>query len=73
MAVLNLLLPGLGHVYIGRLLRALIWFVGSLTIAGILQQGALDAWIPFVMLLAVGLFAALDGWIVMRPDAAPKP
>jgi hypothetical protein len=72
MAVLSVLLPGLGHVYLGKFPRALIWFAGSLVIAGILRQGALDDWVPFVMLLAVGVFAAVDGWIVLRPDSARK-
>jgi hypothetical protein len=72
MAVLSVLLPGLGHVYLGRLARALIWFAGSLIIAGILRQGALDAWVPIVMLAVVGVFAAIDGWIVMRPDTASR-
>jgi hypothetical protein len=71
MTVLSVLLPGLGHVYLGRLARALIWFAGSLIIAGILRQGTLDDWVPIVMLAVVGIFAAVDGWIVMRPDTAP--
>ena len=28
-AVLSVLVPGLGHVYAGRLLRGLIWFVAT--------------------------------------------
>ena len=70
--VLSLLLPGLGHVYVGKFPRALIWFAGSLVIAGILRGGSLEEWIPFAVLGALGAFAALDGWLVIRPDGGSK-
>ncbi len=30
--VLSLLIPGIGHLYIGRYLRGLVWFVGAVII-----------------------------------------
>jgi uncharacterized protein DUF6677 len=65
-AVLSLLMPGLGHVYIGRFARAIIWFAGSLVIAGILREGRVDAWIPLTMFAAIGLAAAGDAWLLIR-------
>jgi len=62
--LLNILIPGLGHVYAGRFARSFIWFAGSLTIAGILRGGTLAAWVSVAMLSAVGVCAAIDVWLV---------
>ncbi|MEW6582853.1 MAG: hypothetical protein AB1416_08845 [Actinomycetota bacterium] len=65
-AILSLLMPGLGHVYIGRFARSLIWFGGSLLIAAILRGGDLAMWVPIAMFTVVGLAAAGDAWLMIR-------
>jgi hypothetical protein len=64
-AVLSLLLPGLGHVYIGRFARSLIWFGGSLLISGVLREGDPALWLPLAMFGAIGVFAAADSWLLI--------
>lgn len=64
--VLSLLLAGLGHVYLGRFGRALIWFAGILIVAVILRQEDIGAWLSAGMVVAVSVCAALDSWILIR-------
>jgi len=67
-AVLSLVLPGLGHVYIGRFGRALIWFGGALLVGGIVNQEEAELWIGVVTLAAVAIFAALDAGMIVHAD-----
>lgn len=71
-AVLSLLMPGLGHVYLGRFARALIWFGGSLLIAAILRGGQVEPWVPLVMFSLLGVAAAVDAWLLTRARAAGR-
>lgn len=71
--VLSLVIPGLGHVYTGRLGRALIWFAGALVIGVILDSQAATSKTSLVVLTILGVAAALDAWMIMKvfpPDAA---
>lgn len=64
--ILSLIIPGLGHVYIGRLGRALIWFLGALAIGIILdQQGSLTAG-SLIVLTVLGIAAAVDALVMLR-------
>lgn len=64
--ILSLLIPGLGHVYIGRLGRALIWFLGGLAIGIILdQQGRLSPG-SLIVLGVLGIAAAVDALVMLR-------
>ncbi|HMM49545.1 MAG TPA: hypothetical protein PKE32_08060 [Miltoncostaeaceae bacterium] len=63
--VLSVLLPGLGHVYLGYLPRAIIWFVGMVLLALVIGGEAENAWLGWVMGGAIGACAAADV-IVLR-------
>ena len=64
--ILSLIIPGLGHVYIGRFGRALIWFIGALAIGLILdQQGSLTPG-SLIVLTVLGVIAAIDALVMMR-------
>jgi hypothetical protein len=64
--ILSLIIPGLGHVYIGRLGRALIWFLGGLAIGIILdQQGSLTPG-SLIVLTVLGMAAAVDALVMLK-------
>ncbi len=64
--ILSLIIPGLGHVYIGRLGRALIWFLGGLAIGIILdQQGSLTPG-SLIVLTVLGVAAAIDALVMLK-------
>ncbi|HEX2503849.1 MAG TPA: hypothetical protein VHK00_07895 [Miltoncostaeaceae bacterium] len=67
--VLSLLLPGLGHAYMGRLGRALIWFGGTVVIALVVGQGSDNTALALSMGLAIAVFAALDVFILTRAQS----
>lgn len=71
--VLSLVIPGLGHVYTGRVVRALIWFAGALVIGVILDSQSATSTTSLVVLAILGIAAAMDAWMMIRvfpPDAA---
>ncbi len=70
--VLSLLLPGLGHAYMGRLARALIWFGGTVVIALVVGQGSDNTALALSMGLAIAVFAALDVFILSRAQARSR-
>ena len=64
--ILSLIIPGLGHLYIGRYGRALIWFIGGLAIGIILdQQGTLTPG-TLIVLGVLGALAAIDCLVMLR-------
>ena len=63
--MLSLLLPGLGHVYMGRFARALIWLGGTLAIAVILGSDELRME-ALALQGAVAVFAAVDICMLIR-------
>ena len=64
--ILSLVIPGLGHVYIGRYGRALIWFLGSLAIGIILdQQGSLTPG-SLIVITVLGVAAAIDALVMLK-------
>ncbi|MCU0308315.1 MAG: hypothetical protein MUE51_11225 [Thermoleophilia bacterium] len=65
-ALLSLVMPGLGHVYIGRFGRALIWFGGALLIFAILSSEDTATWVSLVMLSVLAVFAAFDAGVLIR-------
>ena len=66
--VLSLLLPGLGHAYMGRLGRALIWFGGTIVIALVIGQGSDNT----ALALSMGpRHRGLRGARRVHPDARP--
>ncbi len=67
--VLSLLLPGLGHAYMGRLGRALIWFGGTVVIALVVGQGSDNTALALSLGLAIAVFAALDVFILTRAQS----
>jgi hypothetical protein len=64
--ILSLVLPGLGHAYMGRLGRALIWFGGTVLIAVVVGQGSDNTALALSMGVAIAVFAALDVFILSR-------
>lgn len=71
--VLSLVIPGLGHVYTGRVVRALIWFAGALVIGVILDSQSATSTTSLVVLAILGVAAAMDAWMMIKvfpPDAA---
>lgn len=64
--ILSLIIPGLGHLYIGRFGRALIWFIGGLVIGIILdRQGSLTPG-SLIVLGVLGVLAAIDCLVMLR-------
>jgi hypothetical protein len=64
--ILSLILPGLGHAYMGRLGRALIWFGGTVLIAIVVGQGSDNTALALSMGVTIAVFAALDAFILSR-------
>lgn len=64
--ILSLLIPGLGHAYLGVLGRALIWFGGTIAIALVMGQGGDNTGLALAMGVAIGVFAALDVLVIRR-------
>ena len=58
--VLSLLLPGLGHVYMSRIGRALIWFAGLVLVTAVLTQGDQDRVLALSLGAALSALAAID-------------
>ncbi len=72
-SVLSLLLPGLGHVYMGRFARALIWLAGTLAVALILGPDEEFRGQALALQAAVAAFAAIDICMLIRTEgAAPR-
>jgi hypothetical protein len=71
-AALSLLLPGLGHVYMDRLGRGLIWFAGAIALLVVLNQGQDDRALALAMAGAIGVLAAIDAILLARlPERRP--
>ncbi len=70
--VLSVLLPGLGHAYMNRLGRALIWFGGTIVIAIVIGQGSDNTALALSMGLAIAAFAALDVVLVSRAETRSR-
>lgn len=71
--ILSLLIPGLGHVYIGRFGRAIIWFAGAIGIGVILDQQASITPAALIVLTVLGVLAAVDALVMLKffqPDGA---
>ena len=64
--IFSLLIPGLGHVYIGRFGRALIWFAGAIGIGVILDQQASITPAALVVLTILGVLAAVDALVMLK-------
>ena len=70
--ILSLLLPGLGHAYMGRLGRALIWFGGTIVIAVVIDQGSDNTALALSMGHRHRAFAALDVALLSAPEARSR-
>lgn len=64
--IFSLLIPGLGHVYIGRFGRALIWFAGAIGIGVILDQQASLTPASLIVLTVLGVLAAVDAMVMLK-------
>jgi hypothetical protein len=65
--LLSLVVPGLGHLYIGRRTRAAIWFVGFVVITAVFWSRddlGTDGAVALVAILSV--LAAVDAVIMIR-------
>jgi hypothetical protein len=67
--VLCLLVPGLGHAYMGRLGRALIWFGGTIVIAIVVGRGSDNTALALGMGLAISVFSAVDIALLTRAES----
>lgn len=67
-AVMSLLLPGLGQIYLGRGGRAVIWFAGLVVVYLIAGSNGADRWIAPVFATALGVAAAADALVIGRPS-----
>lgn len=70
--IFSLLLPGLGHAYMNRLGRALIWFAGTLAIAVVLGQSGENRSVALAMGVVIGVFAALDIAFLIHADGRSR-
>lgn len=65
------MVPGLGHLYLGRRGRAAIWFVGYVAVTAIFwARDDLGSTAALVLVLAMSILAALDAVVLARlgPD-----
>jgi hypothetical protein len=65
-------MPGLGHFYLGRFGRALIWFGGALLIGAIVDRANVDVWVIWAMVAAVAVFAALDAAVLVHTESRTR-
>ena len=65
-AVMSLLFPCLGQMYLGRGGRAVIWFAGLVLIYLIAGSNDADRWIAPVLATALGVVAAADALVIGR-------
>lgn len=70
--VLSLLLPGLGHAFLGHLTRALVWFAGTVVIAIVVGQGGDNTTIALSMGVALALLSAADVLLLHRMEARSR-
>ncbi len=70
-AVMSLLLPGLGQIYLGRGGRAMIWFAGLLVVYLIAGSSEADRWMSPVFAIALGVAAGADALVIGR-QAGPR-
>ena len=66
--VLSVLIPGLGHAYLGMLVRAAIWFGGTILLAVVVGRGDENTVLALVMGLAIGICAAIDTLVMRRGE-----
>lgn len=65
--VLSLVVPGLGHLYLGRRGRAAIWFAGFVAVTAIFwSRDDLGSPVAFAIVAALSLLAALDAVVLVR-------
>lgn len=64
--ILSFLIPGLGHVYVGRFARGLIWFIGLILVAQIAGAERAAGWIAPVVGAALAVFSAVDAVVVAK-------
>ncbi len=67
--LLSLLVPGLGHVYIGRFMRALIWLVGLVVIQAIVNGQGVSTEARWGMYAELSVCAAADAIALSVVDA----
>ncbi len=62
--VLCLLMPGLGHAYVGRFGRALIWLIGVMTVATVLDSRRSPYWAAAAFGAVLATFSAVDAAVI---------
>lgn len=70
-AVMSVLLPGLGQLYLGRPGRAAIWFGGLIAVYVIAGSREADRWIAPVLATVLGVIAAIDALVIGRNTRTP--
>lgn len=66
--VLCLLMPGLGQAYLGRFGRALIWLVGVMAVATVLDERRSPVWAAAAFGAVLSVCSAVDAALV-APDS----
>jgi hypothetical protein len=66
--VFSLLIPGIGHVFMGRFGRALIWLGGALAIGLIFREAPEQRELLYAMQGALAVFAAIDISLLIRSE-----
>jgi hypothetical protein len=69
--LLSLLLPGLGHAYATRFMRALIWFGGTVAIGLVLGGGEYNRNLALTMGAVIAVLAAADIALLMWLESRP--
>jgi hypothetical protein len=64
--VLSALVPGVGQIYLGEILRGIIWLVGLVIVAVIVGQGTVEGWVSPVMAGLLAAAAAVDAAMIWR-------
>lgn len=64
--VLSALVPGVGQIYLGEILRGVIWLAGLVVVAVIVSQGTVEGWVSPVMAGLLSVSAAADAAVIWR-------
>ena len=72
--VLTILMPGLGHVLVGQILRGAVWIAGSIVIASIAVSRGVKVGDPRLLLITLPLtvIAVVDAMMHIRARDVPR-
>ena len=70
--VLNVFLPGLGHMFFDRVGRGLIWLAGAMVVAGLSLNAPSSKNAFLGIQLALAVASAIDVWMISRAQPGER-